>query len=293
MLSEMSGGKSAHSSIQNSNSDHSKFPFSLLSRTVDTFALHILEAVLRIQRAFRMWRAYLPFLHHRSSKKSSSSSSSCLSPLLDPKDYWNRMKSSSFSTSSSDDMFLLWRSVIELRRNHSSASTDTCLQVLFQVDGNLSKAQLLLNNPQTVLEFERTPLTAAQRDFFTPKVAPFKGSNITINKSINEALVNSYFSKKNHKSSSSSPKMKAKADRSLAGRMSQLKAVSASLELPSSSSSSRDEARGGQERRDVELIGEKEVVVNTSELENPMLSLPLVSEMTASESIFDFPVTKE
>ena len=217
MLSEMSGGKSAHSSIQNSISDHSKSPFSLISRPMDTYALHL---VLRIQRAFRTWRAYLPFLHHRSSKQSSSS---CLSPTLDPKDYWNRMKSPSFSTSSSEDMFLLWRSVIELRRNHISASTDTCLQVLFKVDGNLSKAQLLLNNPQTVLEFERTPLTAAQRDFFTHKVAPFKGINITKNRSINEALVNSYFLKKNHKSSSSSPKMKAKAGRSLAGRMSQLK----------------------------------------------------------------------
>ena len=68
--------------------------------------------------------------------------------------------------------------------------------------------------------------------------------------------------------------------------------MSASLELPSSSPS-RDEAPGGQDRRDGEPIKEKEIYVNTCEFENPMLRLPLSSEMTASESIFDFPVTKE
>ena len=121
-------------------------------------------AAFKIQRAFRIWRAYISTPHptvfdiycnqSNAPKKSESKVQ-----------YWQRIKA---GRGTFQDKVVLWRNIIDIRRDNPTASSELCLHAIFEGDGNLSKAQIHLLSTEFVADHESKRLTPEQQDFFMP-----------------------------------------------------------------------------------------------------------------------------
>ena len=136
------------------------------------------KAAIAIQRAFRCWRAYMS-RSHRSVFDIPSAHSKAPRKDESKVQYWHRIKT---GRGTFQDKVILWRNIIDIRRDNPKASSELCLHAIFKADGSLSKAQIFLLSTDFIADHELKRLTPEQQDFFMP--CTFTGTRKTNNKAM-------------------------------------------------------------------------------------------------------------
>lgn len=149
-------------------------------------------AAFVIQRSFRKWRAYIS-TPHPTVFDIYSTPSNATKKGESKTQYWQRIKA---GKGTFQDKVILWRNIIDIRRDNPKISSELCLHAIFEADGNLSKAQIHLLSMEFVADHELKQLTSEQQDFFMPYTSTLTRRSGTNNKasrnlysSLNEANI--------------------------------------------------------------------------------------------------------